>query len=995
MPFKPMVFRRGLFVVLFPAALASIFVLILNNLWLTTGKISQEEEKRSEVVLRLSMCFDALVAYSYDIMTCSFDNQPDLKDKTEKDRKRFVAVVSSLAPVSNQDQNGGLGQGDRIEALRKMAVSLADDTEKLVPELAGEQFNSNVARFIRYSRLMTKGLKFADAMDAVVCDELAEARNIRAQSARLTSALRQLVLWGLPLGICAAISVLFFFARDIVWRLKNLALNASNLIHLPPSAESQKGLDEFSYLDQVFRQSALELREAADQRQAIMQMLAHDMRSPIMATQVYVEILQEVNAETLSADAKASCLSIKRDLNSVHEFVSDLLLAEKLEYEPIELKIDRFSLSSALDKGIGQVEDEAAERGISLCVEGAEIMIAADREYIVQAFVSMLRAAIALCIPGATICAAFANSTENTKLSIRFPAAQLAGAHANYFFDSSHAVPPVDASGLSDTGLSMRIARLIVEAHGGMFGGKADVENNWEIWFSLPLEVKNSGQAQLPLEGKNVSATVSPKDLFSSSSFRNCIVVFVAALVLQAACLLFLDNRLQASQLLAGQAAAQSDTIVDINRLWLCLFRANTTTAFYLATGSRKSLEQSAKNIAEAKEKIGALNLSFQKKERSPLWTQVRSFILDGLARLKTMSDRSEEERAANDLGLLGKLVEQAGTLNSQLQDLLNYELNQLRTIRIEQELLRNRVQSIILLAIAGNLVMTVLLLWVFAADISKRLNLITLVARKIPQRAEITEMVAGNDEIYRIYWLLCRASLNLRDALEHRRAIMNMVAKDIGQPLSSVQAAVSELVERLPAEVLEKSSASLNSVRDNINRLLTLVDDLLVLDGLDEGKLPLDICDCRMQDILQASLNSVGGLAVKKQITIESSSEDFSFAADRKRLIQLVVNLLGNAIKFSPNQSRISLNGAFADGKVIISVSDQGPGISSDDAERIFLRFYQTAGAARKQGFGLGLAICSLIARSHQGEILLKSEIGQGSTFSVAIPTFPESIEP
>ena len=217
---------------------------------------------------------------------------------------------------------------------------------------------------------------------------------------------------------------------------------------------------------------------------------------------------------------------------------------------------------------------------------------------------------------------------------------------------------------------------------------------------------------------------------------------------------------------------------------------------------------------------------------------------------------------------------------------------------------------------------------------------------------------------------------------------MMNTVAKDIGMPLAEVQKDLSRLESILSSEtrMQESGARSLKSARDNINRLLALDDDLLSLDQLEEGNLQLDKAPCSLLGIIEASVNSVGGLALKKQISINQHCEDIELNADKRRMVQVLVNLLTNAIKFSPRQSAIEIKGCMQNGRVRLSVKDEGPGIKREDAQQIFARFYQTD-EHKKQGFGLGLAICSLIVHAHEGEISVESELGQGATFVVMLP--------
>ncbi len=883
--YKPSVFRRGLLVVLVPCVMGSAFLLFLNHLWLSSSRITEQEQSRSAELMSMSTCFNLLIGYVYDIVSCSFDDLPSVKASIETDKKAFYDSVKNLSIPSESAQHDHRPDQQRIGAFRDYAVSAAKDAEALAVSLAQERFTSNIARFIRYRKLMSKGSRLADAMDAAVTGEMVELAEGKKKIEEVEVRLRAIIALGLPFSLLAAIVAQFLFARAIVVKLKLLALDAGDLTLLSPPENAKRSLDEFEYLEVVFRQAAQDLRESAEKREAVMQMLAHDMRSPIMAAQINVDIVKQVNAENLSPEALTCCAAVKEDLSSVHEFVTNILTVEKLECEPLDLDRSEFSLASAVDAAFTAIEEAADDKDIVLENECDAVLLQADRDRIVQAILNLLAFSVKRAPAGSMVSLSSSTTGNDVTLRIADSGSAIDESRIECLFDPFRKEESGDSDVAARLGLNLRIARLIVEAHGGTIGGKSLPEGGRLFWFSLPISgtgressdsVKNSARnepessvipSSVPLgrQGKKLGnidsaratsarTAVSTRDLLSSSSFRHSMMILSCIFILQSVSLCWLNSRLNASQILAKHASTQTDTVIALDSLWLKLFRANNATASYLALGGASNSELALQNLNAADELIGSLDAVFQSRlKASDEWSKTRSFVLNVVSTLKGMREKTQEEQAALDLGELGKLIVEAGDLNKRMLDLVQSELSSLASLRREQANQRERFQSVISIAIACNFLTAVALLWIFSSSISSRLSQLVDFTKNISLRRPITEMFAGNDEIYQIYWLLCRASLNLKDALDHRKYIMQMVARDIGKPLSNVQLELDRLAEMLAHLHADKKISSLNSSRDNIKRVLALVDDLLVIDQLEAGMLTVEKSPCRLMEIIDS----------------------------------------------------------------------------------------------------------------------------------------------
>jgi signal transduction histidine kinase len=166
------------------------------------------------------------------------------------------------------------------------------------------------------------------------------------------------------------------------------------------------------------------------------------------------------------------------------------------------------------------------------------------------------------------------------------------------------------------------------------------------------------------------------------------------------------------------------------------------------------------------------------------------------------------------------------------------------------------------------------------------------------------------------------------------------------------------------------------------------LIGDLLDVMRIDAGRLSLELEELSVSSVLAVAEESVRYLAAERDITVEigHAAGQLHVRGDRGRLVQVLGNLLGNAIKFSPVGGLVRL-GVSRDGdRVVFEVADQGPGISYRDQEHLFDRYWQARSSDRR-GVGLGLAIARGIVEAHGGRLWVDSEVGRGSRFSFTIP--------
>jgi signal transduction histidine kinase len=174
-----------------------------------------------------------------------------------------------------------------------------------------------------------------------------------------------------------------------------------------------------------------------------------------------------------------------------------------------------------------------------------------------------------------------------------------------------------------------------------------------------------------------------------------------------------------------------------------------------------------------------------------------------------------------------------------------------------------------------------------------------------------------------------------------------------------------------------------------NTDRLVRLINDILDLERMESGRVTLEVQICDAAALVGQAIELLEPLAAKAGVAIYAWIGSHKLRADPDRIVQVLTNLLGNAIKFSEHGASVCVQAGISHNFVVMSVKDQGRGIPADKLDSIFERFQQVDASDSRQmgGTGLGLAICKSIVHQHGGRIWVESELGRGSTFYVSLP--------
>ncbi len=258
----------------------------------------------------------------------------------------------------------------------------------------------------------------------------------------------------------------------------------------------------------------------------------------------------------------------------------------------------------------------------------------------------------------------------------------------------------------------------------------------------------------------------------------------------------------------------------------------------------------------------------------------------------------------------------------------------------------------------------------------------------RFPVSLSVTALRGGGNDL--AGYLMIATDLSEQRAIEKMKdEFVSVVSHELRTPLTSIKGALGLLAGGVTGVLPPKAAEMAQVALSNADRLSRLVDDILDLQRIESGRITMEKQLCNVADLMKESAESVRVVAEGEGVTIAPVPLSAPIRVDPGRIVQALVNLLGNAIKFSQRGGRVEFGAERTGSSVVFSVKDEGRGIPRDKLESIFERFEQVdaSDAREKGGTGLGLAIVRSIVQQHGGRVWAESELGRGSTFYVHLP--------
>jgi signal transduction histidine kinase len=251
-----------------------------------------------------------------------------------------------------------------------------------------------------------------------------------------------------------------------------------------------------------------------------------------------------------------------------------------------------------------------------------------------------------------------------------------------------------------------------------------------------------------------------------------------------------------------------------------------------------------------------------------------------------------------------------------------------------------------------------------------------------------------------RLFNELADKSRQLEVASRHKSEFLANMSHELRTPLNAIIGFSEALTERMFGDLNEKQDEYLKDIYASGHHLLSLINDILDLSKIEAGRMELELTDFDLPQAILDALTLVRERAGRRGLALHQVIDERlgQIRGDERKIKQVLLNLLSNALKFTSEGGRVEVRARPVDGMAEISVTDTGIGIAAEDQMAVFEEFRQVGTAAKKvEGTGLGLALSRKFVELHGGRIWVKSQLGRGSTFTFTVPLMdqPRSAAP
>lgn len=798
-------------------------------------------------------------------------------------------------------------------------------------------------------------------------------------------------------GFAAALAGSIFFLRTFYFgirkRLQKLATNALRLADTNHKLEPFASNDEFSSLNCILEMVAGKLRESSEARTFLLCMLAHDMRSPLAAAAISLELAASDEPGQPSIGLAVA------EIEQVLPFIDDLLQIEKTQSAQGESEIEEILLEDFCDTELGDLQKSAGRLGIDLEFQIGSQVIEVDSAELTAALTLITGFLLASLPKGSQIVIASESQKQSWRIIFKLETALESGQSL------------LDLEDDIASGASAALTARTIKFHPALYHvANLDAQLRYEPAAAdncgrLILEHRYSG-GPTP-SGSSIGAPSGQRLVETEASLlagvrtRPWLASFMCLLALPSVLLsivLFgVQQQVREAGILLRDAQSKMHSTLLLNEVELLSMRVAGSTFAASLIGSDAKKKQALAALASSEKFINSnrVELGGIKGVRN---------LIDEVLRVNAAQAQLMTAYSGEDLIEFFGRAEQ---LNAQVKSLGS---SVRRAVEDEQKLLAAQLKalhqyngSFHILGILAllDLLFLVLLVVSFRLYFSKRYRelesrLTAISGADGVVAARQFHGIFSNDELSVLERAVDLAMQRISENSEYRRAFIDVLRSQLVAPVAQARHFVEQTLDSHTISDLNRTR--LLRAQQSLRLVLLLIEDLDCLDSmqnLEPTALTLERTNFSASGLIDEVCDVLSGMAEGRGVSLLCDYGDDSvnetISGDRKKLLQALINLVGNAIKFSPSASAVRIRAAAqhhsGSGMLAIAVKDQGPGLAGSQLERLFEPFYQGESAQKSKGFGLGLASAQYVVAAHGGVLYVSSTGPQGTTFAMQLP--------
>jgi signal transduction histidine kinase len=475
---KLRILHKGLILLLIPAALQGFLLYQLYASFQEVDRLSRDEERISRAIA----VEDQIISLMTEVLKAAWRSSKH-KGETLLDPETFRTRMNELVAQEKTLMSDNLD----ILKLMELVSPLTDDVYQFL-----KTSDTQTANVTDLQRVMTLGPRAhllglqQHVIDEVKSKALEKLQLKREETRASRARMETQIFFSAVAEIILTLALLVYFLRDVTERLKVLMLNAASVPSGKPLTMHVGGGDELAYLDDVLHQSSLELERAAQHRKTITEMVSHDLRSPLSAANLSLELLLRPDAFDSREEHDQRVQSIKRNLTRLTAFVEDLLAIDQFESGKLNLSLDTVDLQSLVQETIDSLSILSQEKKLTLKNHVTAQEVVADKIRVQQVLVNFISNAIKFSPVGGAIVVSAGRKPKSVTVLVADEGPGISESQQAQLFERFRQVG--DPTFTKGYGLGLFICKVIIERHGGKLGVESQPGKGSRFWFSLPMD---------------------------------------------------------------------------------------------------------------------------------------------------------------------------------------------------------------------------------------------------------------------------------------------------------------------------------------------------------------------------------------------------------------------------------------------------------------------------------------------------------------------------